>query len=146
MTISFKEFQEAHSNYSTTKAYKESTWEEIIREFRKPMVPSLLSNKDIVESYKRFKEERIKESNRKAAWALDQVKVRLSNGMSIAEIIEDRELETYSILMYLIAATDKNEEAMDRYRKDAIYDMRIMPEKIPIYSRLFDRRIFPNDK
>ena len=164
MTISFSEFQEAHSNYSSTKAYKAETWEEIInilnsrgwnayeyldyifREFRRPMVPSILTNNDNIEAYAIRKEERIVENKRKAAWAIDQVKVRLKNNLNIKDILSEKELENCSVLMYLIAATDKNEEAMDRYRDAAIYDIRIMPEMLSIYSKLFDRRLFPDDK
>ena len=161
MTISFEDFQEAHSNYSSTGAYREDSWRPVIdilekegwtpyeyldyvfREFRKPLVPSLLMSEKIVDMYREERDNRRALNHRRAEWAMDQVQTRLRNNMTIADILDDKELQGHTLFLYLIAATDKNQKAMDLLRDLAIYEIKTMPELKDIYSAKFDRRLFP---
>jgi len=163
MTISFEDFKKSHSNYSEVGAHNEQTWRGIIdmlnaegwtpdeymdfvfKEYRKPMVPSLLSNHNVIEKYRVAREERVALSNRRAEWATEQVKVRLRNNVKVDDILKDIELKGHALFMYLIAAQSKKEEAMDRFRKAAIYELKTSPELYKIYGIKFNKRLFPND-
>jgi len=161
MTINFEEFKEAHSEYSSVGAHREESWKDVLdilnkegwgpyeyidfifRDFRKALVPSLLSNPTIVEAYREERRSRIQLNKRRADWALNQVQIRLRNKMLITDILADKELENHALLMYLIASVDKNKDAMDRLREAAVYESRTMPELLDIYSAKFNRRLFP---
>lgn len=163
MITSFDEFREAHSNYSDIEAHKEDSWKKVLiilnregwepyeyldfvfRRYRKPMVPSLLQSEDVVESYRTEKAERVVNNKKRADWAMDQVQTRLRNGFSIHDILKDKELESFSLLMYLIARMDKDEEAADKFKEAALYELKTMPELRDIYAIQFSRRLFPDD-
>jgi hypothetical protein len=161
MTIKFERFQEAHENYSSVKAHNEESWKPVLeileeegwepeeyldfvfKKYRKPMVPKLLSSKEIVDAYREERRIRIEENQRRAVWALDQVQNRLCNKYTVMDILTDKELENNALLMYLIAASDKNEEFMDKFREAALYELKTMPELKEIFSVPFHRRLFP---
>ena len=163
MITSFEEFKEAHSNYSDVGAHKEDSWSKVLvilnregwepheyldfvfRRYRKPMVPTLLQSDEVVAAYRADRAERILNNKKRADWAMGQVQSRLRNNFSIHDILKDKELESFSLLMYLIARTDKNEEAADKFREAAIYELKTMPELRDIYSVQFSRRLFPDD-
>ena len=161
MTISFDEFREAHSNYSDVGAHKEESWDCVLsilnhegwdpdeyldyvfREFKKPLVPSVLTNEKLVDSYKSARNDRILYNMRRAEWAMGQVQSRLSNGMSTKEILRDKSLEGHALFLFLIASVDKDRESMAGLRKGAEYEIRTAPEMRDIYGAKFDRRLMP---
>lgn len=161
MSKRFDEFSEAHANYSKVPAKNEDTWTEVLnileregwtpyeyldyvfREFKKPLVPSVLTNEKLVDSYKSARNDRILYNMRRAEWAMGQAQSRLSNGMSTKEILRDKSLEGHALFLFLIASVDKDQEIMAGLRKGAEYEIRTAPEMRDIYGAKFDRRLMP---
>ena len=163
MTISFEELSEAHSDYSKTPAKSPEKWKGVLdilnsnnwgcyeyldwvyRTYRKPMVPSILSAPSVVEAFRQDRDTRISVNKNRAGWALNQVKVKLGNGYTIKDILADKELETFSLLLYLIAVTAKEDETAAGLKEAALYELRTIPETGEVYAVKFNRRYFPDD-
>ena len=159
--ISFECFAEAYDNYSSLPAVNRDKWECLLdilnanewgayeyldwvfREYRKPMVPSLLCSDSVMESFRAFRESRIESSRFASEWALEQVASRLDLGMSVKDILSDREINSDSLLMYLIAKSAGLSEEADKLHEAALYDIRIKPELRDMYGSKFMRRCFP---
>lgn len=163
MTISFDDFKKAHANYSSIGAHKESSWSVVIgilnregwtpheyldyvfREFKRPMVPGLLGNEDIVEAYRVARNSRMALNERRSKWVREQLRIRLANHVPLEDVFEDAELQSHALFMYLVAARAEDEKAMAKFREPALYELRTMPELESINLVTFNRRLFPHD-
>ena len=161
MTTSFEDFKEAHANYSSTGAHKPESWKKVLdilnredwtpheyldyvfKEYKRPMVPIILHSDDTVEKYRQARLERIALNKRRTSWVMKQAKVRLDNGCSLEDILKDKELESHTLFMYLMASQSKMEEAKKKYLEPALYELRTMPELRALYS-IFNSRYFPD--
>lgn len=161
MKISFKDFSEAHSNYSSVRARKESSWAPVIemlerrswtpreyldwifREYRKPMVPKLLGSKSSEEGYHLFRTEAKSQDERRFKLLMEQVRMRLQDGKSLKELTLDGELSTNALLMYMVSTLSKDNEDMERFKEGALYECVTRPWLREIYSQVFDKRRLP---
>ena len=161
MTISFDEFQEAHANYSSVGAHNEETWRPVInvlekegwgpyeyldyvfREFKKPLVPTLLLSGKVIDMYREERKARAAANERKAQRTMEQIHNRLRNNTPVEDILTDPELVDNALLMYLVARVAKKEKEAESFKEAALYELRTMPELVDIYSVKFDRRLMP---